>query len=72
VTFVMGGNTGIGYETVKQLLLKNAKVYLAAHSPKKAPAALQWLKKETQKTTLFIRLDFLDFPTVHKAVETFL
>ncbi|KAF7367065.1 Short-chain dehydrogenase/reductase family protein [Mycena sanguinolenta] len=42
IVLVTGGNTGIGYETVKQLLLKNAK------------------------------LDLADFPSVRKAVQTFL
>ncbi|KAJ7735097.1 NAD(P)-binding protein [Mycena maculata] len=72
VTFVTGGNTGIGYETVKQLLLKNAKVYLAARSPEKAAAAIQRLEKETKKTAIFVQLDLADLPSVRKAAETFL
>ncbi|KAJ6549157.1 NAD-P-binding protein [Mycena sp. CBHHK59/15] len=66
------GNTGIGYQTVKQLLLKNAKVYLAARSEEKAAAAIQKLEEETKKTALFIQLDLADLPSVRKAAETFL
>ncbi|KAJ7165742.1 NAD-P-binding protein [Mycena filopes] len=69
---VTGGNTGIGYETVKQLLLKNAKVYLAARSPEKAAAAIKSLEEETKKTAVFLQLDLADLSSVRKAAETFL
>ncbi|KAJ6565478.1 NAD-P-binding protein [Mycena vulgaris] len=72
ITLVTGGNTGIGYETVKQLLLKDAKVYLAARSPEKAAAAIKRLKQETSKTAIFLQLDLADLPSVRKAAETFL
>ncbi|KAJ7455107.1 NAD-P-binding protein [Mycena latifolia] len=72
VTFVTGGNTGIGYETVKALLSKNAKVYLAARSPDKAAAAIKRLEEETKKSAIFIQLDLADLPSVRKAAETFL
>ncbi|KAJ6452659.1 hypothetical protein C8R45DRAFT_1065259 [Mycena sanguinolenta] len=72
VIIVTGGNTGIGYHTVKQLLLKNAKVYLAARSPEKAAAAIKDLEEETKKSAIFLHLDLADLPTVRKAAETFL
>ncbi|KAJ7679478.1 NAD-P-binding protein [Mycena polygramma] len=72
IIIVTGGNTGIGYETVKQLLLKNAKVYLAARSPEKAAAAIKRLEGETKKTATFLQLDLADLPSVRKAAETFL
>ncbi|KAJ7482828.1 NAD(P)-binding protein [Mycena galericulata] len=72
VTLVTGGNTGIGYETVKQLLLKNAKVYLAARSPEKAAAAIKRLESETNKSAIFLQLDLADLPSVRKAADTFL
>ncbi|KAJ7675280.1 NAD-P-binding protein [Mycena rosella] len=72
VTLVTGGNTGIGYETVKQLLLKNAKVYLAARSPEKAAAAIKRLEAETKNSAIFIQLDLADLPSVRKAAEKFL
>lgn len=36
-----GGNTGIGKATVKALLSKNAKVYMACRSEQKATEAIQ-------------------------------
>ncbi|KAJ7053061.1 hypothetical protein C8F01DRAFT_1168813 [Mycena amicta] len=73
VILVTGGNTGIGYETVKQLLLKNATVYLAARSPEKAGSAIERLKGETNgKAAVFLELDLADLKNVRKAAETFL
>ncbi|KAF8195242.1 hypothetical protein K438DRAFT_1968560 [Mycena galopus ATCC 62051] len=72
IILVTGGNTGIGYETVKQLLLKNAKVYLAARSPDKAAAAIKRLEIETKKTAIFLQLDLADLPSVRRAAESFL
>ncbi|KAJ7737827.1 NAD(P)-binding protein [Mycena maculata] len=72
VIFVTGGNTGIEYETVKQLLLKNAKVYLAARSGNKASAAIERLKEETHKTAIFVQLDLADLaslPALAKSCE---
>ncbi|KAJ7615814.1 hypothetical protein FB45DRAFT_934740 [Roridomyces roridus] len=73
IILVTGGNTGIGYETVKQLLLKNATVYLAARSPEKGAAAIKRLEDETGgKSALFLELDLSDLPNVRKAAEGFL
>ncbi|KAJ7909046.1 hypothetical protein B0H13DRAFT_2330750 [Mycena leptocephala] len=72
VIIVTGGNTGIGYETVKQLLLKNAKVYLAARSPERADAAIKRLEEETQKSPIFLELDLADLTSVRKAADAFL
>ncbi|KAJ7261241.1 NAD-P-binding protein [Mycena rebaudengoi] len=72
IVLVTGGNTGIGYETVKQLLLKNAKVYLAARAQEKAATAIKRLENETKKTTIFLQLDLADLSSVRRAAETFL
>ncbi|KAJ6487425.1 hypothetical protein C8R47DRAFT_1185884 [Mycena vitilis] len=72
IILVTGGNTGIGYETVKQLLLKNAKVYLAARSEEKASAAIKRLEAETKRKAIFLRLDLADLPSVRRAAESFL
>lgn len=47
---VTGGNTGIGYETVKALYEKGANVTLAARNEKKAIEAIEKIKSETQGT----------------------
>ncbi|KAK7053500.1 hypothetical protein R3P38DRAFT_3576308 [Favolaschia claudopus] len=72
VIFVTGGNSGIGYETVKALLLKNAEVYLAARSKSKGMEAIQQLQTETGKRAEFIALDLADLRSVRKAAEEFL
>jgi NAD(P)-dependent dehydrogenase (short-subunit alcohol dehydrogenase family) len=45
---VTGGNTGIGYETVKALYEKGADVTLAARNEKKAIEAVEKIKAETK------------------------
>jgi hypothetical protein len=72
IAFVTGGNTGIGYHTVRQLLLKNATVYLAARSQEKAADAIRRLEEETAKQAVFIELDLADLPSVRRAAEAFL
>ncbi|KAJ7663542.1 hypothetical protein B0H17DRAFT_1092716 [Mycena rosella] len=72
ITLVTGGNAGIGYNTVKQLLLKNAKVYLAARSADKAAEAIRKLNTETGKTAIFLKLDLADLPSVRRAAMEFL
>ncbi|KDN35292.1 hypothetical protein RSAG8_11727, partial [Rhizoctonia solani AG-8 WAC10335] len=72
VMIVTGGNTGIGKETCKALLIKNAKVYLAARSKSRADAAIEWLKSETDgKAPVFLELDLANLASVRKAVEEF-
>jgi NAD(P)-dependent dehydrogenase (short-subunit alcohol dehydrogenase family) len=72
VFIVNGGNAGIGKETCKQLLLKNAKVYLAARSESKAQVALEELEKETGKKAIFHKLDLSDLDAVKKSAQEFL
>ncbi|KAF8575904.1 NAD-P-binding protein [Ramaria rubella] len=73
VMIVTGGNSGIGYHTVKQLLLKDAKVYLAARSPTRCADAMSRLKKETNgKEPILLQLDLADLCSVRKAAEDFL
>ncbi|KAG9089539.1 hypothetical protein FRC06_001502 [Ceratobasidium sp. 370] len=72
VVIMTGGNTGIGKETCNGLLLKNAKVYLAARSKAKANDAIEWLKNKTNgKTVIFLQLDLVDFSSIHKVVGEF-
>ena len=56
----------------KQLLLKNAKVYLAARSESKARAALEELEKETGKKAIFLKLDLSDLDATKKSAQEFL
>ncbi|QRV81920.1 short chain dehydrogenase [Ceratobasidium sp. AG-Ba] len=72
VTLVTGGNAGIGKETIKALLNKGAKVYLAGRSKSKADEAIEWLKAETGgKSPVFLQLDLADLNSVRRAVDEF-
>jgi len=71
VVIVTGGNAGIGKETCKALLSKNAKVYMASRNRSKADAAIAQLKEETGKEAIFLQLDLANLAAVKKAVEEF-
>jgi len=72
VMIVTGGNAGVGKETCKALLNKNAKVYLAARSKSKADAAIEWLKQETGgKAPIFLELDLANLDSVRKSADEF-
>ena len=76
IILVTGGNSGIGYETVKVLFAKGATVYLAARSESKADEAIARLEKEVSATgrgkVVFLELDLSDLRSVRKAAEEFL
>ena len=58
---------------MKQLLLKNAKVYLAGRNPEKCEDAVKRLKEETSgKEAVWLRLDLADLENVRSAAEEFL
>ncbi|ELU40588.1 short chain dehydrogenase domain-containing protein [Rhizoctonia solani AG-1 IA] len=70
VIIVTGGNAGLGKETCKALLNKNAKVYLAARSKSRADDAIEWLKSEANgKAPVFLELDLGNLASVRKAAE---
>ncbi|KAH9942254.1 NAD(P)-binding protein [Epithele typhae] len=69
VMIVTGGNTGVGKETVRALLSRGAKVYLAARSESKAFAAIQDLRKLTGRDAIFLHLDLADLASVKAAAH---
>lgn len=71
VVIVTGGNGGIGRETVKHLLLKNAKVYMASRSRNLAEQAIRELKEETGKEAIFLELDLSGLDKVTRAANEF-
>ncbi|KAH7094051.1 NAD(P)-binding protein [Auriculariales sp. MPI-PUGE-AT-0066] len=71
VVIVTGGNAGIGLETVKQLLLKNATVYMASRSRQRAEEAIVLLEKETGRRAIFLELDLASLASVKNAVDEF-
>ena len=72
VFVVTGGNSGIGKETYKQFLPKNAKVYLAARSEPKAQATLEELEEQTGRKAIFLKLDLGDLDSTKKSAQEFL
>ncbi|KAJ7464506.1 NAD-P-binding protein [Mycena latifolia] len=72
VIIVTGGNSGIGFETVKELVVHGAKVYMAARSSAKATEAIESITKETGKSPIFLEIDLADLDSVEKAAQTFL
>ncbi|BFZ53432.1 hypothetical protein PYCC9005_000455 [Savitreella phatthalungensis] len=76
VALVTGGNTGIGYETVKELVRNGAKVYLAARNEQRANAAISKLQKELEGvadkgTVEWLPLDLCSLASTKQAAETF-
>ncbi|KAJ7662173.1 NAD-P-binding protein [Mycena polygramma] len=75
IILITGGNAGLGYETAKQVLLKGAKVYIAARSPEKATEATKRLRSETkagEDRVLFVKLDLADLHSVRAGAADFL
>lgn len=65
VALVTGGNAGIGLETVRWLLKKNAKVYMASRSKQRAEEAIAKLEKENLPgKVVFIQLDLADINNI--------
>jgi len=71
VVIVTGGNSGVGKETCKALLSKNAKVYMASRNKDKADAAIAELKEVTRKEAIFLPLDLASLSSIESSVETF-
>ncbi|KAH9019371.1 NAD-P-binding protein [Lactarius hengduanensis] len=70
---VTGGNGGIGKETARVLLLKGARVYIATRSEEKSQKAIEELKKETGKDSIFfLKLDLADLVSIKAAAEEYI
>ncbi|KAG8993220.1 hypothetical protein FRB93_002057 [Tulasnella sp. JGI-2019a] len=71
VMIVTGGNTGIGKETIQELLKKNAKVYMASRSRTRAEEAINDLENKTGKRAIFLELDLASLDSITKAAKEF-
>ncbi|KAH9005636.1 NAD-P-binding protein [Lactarius hatsudake] len=70
---VTGGNGGIGRETARVLLSKGARVYIATRSEEKSQKAIEELKKETGKDSIFfLKLDLADLVSIKAATEAYI
>jgi retinol dehydrogenase-12 len=75
VYIVTGSNTGIGKELARMLYARNAKVYIAARSRKKAKEAIHHIAASTPASSgslVFLELDLSDLNKVKVAAQTFL
>ncbi|KAG1856359.1 NAD(P)-binding protein [Suillus subalutaceus] len=76
VILITGGNTGIGYSTVKHLARRGAKVYMAARNQTKAEEAIAQLKAEGlgpgNGDVIWLELDLKDPRNAKKAAEEFM
>ncbi|KAI5981530.1 NAD(P)-binding protein [Pisolithus albus] len=77
VILVTGGNRGLGYATIRHLVRKGAKVYLAARNGAKAEAAIARLKEEGSLTpgngeVVKLELDLCDPRNAKKAAQEFM
>ncbi|KAF5365244.1 hypothetical protein D9758_005482 [Tetrapyrgos nigripes] len=72
VVIVTGGSDGLGKLSVKALLEKNAKVYLAARNESKCQAVIDEFATTTGKTAIFLKIDLADLNSVKAAAKEFL
>ncbi|CAG8742173.1 37642_t:CDS:2, partial [Gigaspora margarita] len=73
VAIVTGANTGIGFVTAKELVRKNAHVFVASRNKDRGEPAVELIKKETKKDAVeFLQLDLKSLNSVKRAAETFL
>ncbi|KAF8349479.1 hypothetical protein F5887DRAFT_878633 [Amanita rubescens] len=68
---ITGANTGIGKETVKVLLSRNAKVYIAGRGGEKTERAIANLKDITGREAHFIQCDLADLHSIKAAAQEF-
>lgn len=76
IVIVTGGNSGVGFELVKILYTKGAKVYMAARIEAKAREAIDSIVKTTAgKEGLgeikYLHLDLADLATIKKSAVEF-
>ncbi len=72
IIIVTGGNSGLGYESVKAFAQKDAKVILACRNPEKGYQARDRIYKLTGKRNIEVmKLDLADLVSVNEFVNEF-
>ncbi|KAF7314381.1 NAD-P-binding protein [Mycena kentingensis (nom. inval.)] len=72
IILVTGGTAGIGKDTCRVLVERNAKVYLAARDKHKATTVIDKIRKSTGKDAIyFLHLDLADLDSVRKTAEEY-
>ncbi|KAF8130187.1 hypothetical protein EV363DRAFT_1296843 [Boletus edulis] len=72
VALITGANAGIGKETARVLLTKNAKVWIACRNVSKGEATLKKLKELTGRDAHLLQLDLANLRSIKQAAEEFL
>ncbi|KAF9233596.1 hypothetical protein BU15DRAFT_79947 [Melanogaster broomeanus] len=72
VVLVTGSTAGIGKETARVLLTKNAKVWIAARDRSKGEATLRELKSNTGRDAHLLLMDLANLKSIKVAAEEFL
>ncbi|KAF9232101.1 hypothetical protein BU15DRAFT_55395 [Melanogaster broomeanus] len=72
VVLVTGATAGIGKETARVLLTKNAKVWITARSKSKGEATLRELKSNTGRDAHLLLMDLANLKSIKAAAEEFL
>ncbi|KIJ18178.1 hypothetical protein PAXINDRAFT_9260 [Paxillus involutus ATCC 200175] len=71
VALVTGANAGIGKETARVLLAKNAKVWIACRDVSKGEAALKELKERTGRDAHLLKLNLSNLKSIKDSAEEF-
>ncbi|KAG9311053.1 hypothetical protein JVU11DRAFT_8953 [Chiua virens] len=72
VALVTGANAGLGKETARVLLTKNAKVWIACRDVSKGEAALRELKALTGRDAHLLKLNLSNLRSIMHSAEEFL
>jgi short-subunit dehydrogenase len=72
VVVITGGNTGIGFETAKQLGLQGAHIIIGCRSEEKANEAIKKIKNVDKNIKIeYLNLDLADLKSIEKFVKEF-
>ncbi|CAI6086781.1 unnamed protein product [Clonostachys chloroleuca] len=73
VAIVTGGNSGIGFETTKQLAMRNARVYIASRSQQRVDEAISQMNTAAGRSLdlHFLQMDLQDLQSVKLAATLF-
>jgi NAD(P)-dependent dehydrogenase (short-subunit alcohol dehydrogenase family) len=72
VALITGANTGIGFETARELAMRRAHVFIACRSPARAEAAMEALRARVPGGRFeLLELDLSDFDSVRRCAQEF-